>query len=341
MISAPTPGSRRPGEGDGHVPGPSAVADGKRGAAMRAARRILAVALAAWVLVGLFGTWRYVDGYVVYRGFPPPETPAGVPSGTVQTVGFFSPALGHDSRALVYLPPGYAGAAASGRRCGVMYLLHGSPGVAANIFDAGAVARDADVLIHRRRIAPLLLVAPYGAGTDMEWADGRSGPYEHYLLDVVRAVDARFATIPGRAHRVIAGDSEGAFGAANVALRNLPVFGGFQSWSGYFVEQGTGTFARASRATLDANSPLVYVPRLGGPIRRLGLHALVYDGSQDAGGTLQMWRLAAELRAAGAHVESAVYRGGHDWELWRRQMPRALILASRWMSAAPVHSRPR
>jgi enterochelin esterase-like enzyme len=214
--------------------------------------------------------------------------------------------------------------------------------VAANIFDAGAVARDANVLLHRRRIAPLLLVAPFGAGADMEWADGRSGPYEHYLLDAVHAVDARFATVAGRAHRVIAGDSEGAFGAANVALRNLRVFGGFQSWSGYFVEQGTGTFARASRAVLDANSPLVYAPRLARPIRRNGLHALLYDGNQDGGGALQMWRFAAELRAAGARVDSAVYPGGHDWGLWRRQMPHALVLASHWMSSgARVHGRAR
>ena len=309
---------------------------------IRALRRILAIALAAWLFVGWFGTFRYVDGYVVYRGFPPPETPAGVPAGTVRTFGFFSPALGHQSRALVYLPPGYTRAVARGRRFGVMYLLHGSPGVAANIFDAGAVARDANVLLHRHRIAPLLLVAPFGAGADMEWADGRSGPYEHYLLDAVHAVDARFATVAGRAHRVIAGDSEGAFGAANVALRNLRVFGGFQSWSGYFVEQGTGTFARASRAVLDANSPLVYAPRLARPIRRNGLHALLYDGNQDGGGALQMWRFAAELRSAGARVDSAVYPGGHDWGLWRRQMPHALVLASHWMSSgARVHGRAR
>jgi len=44
---------------------------------IRALRRILAIALAAWLFVGWFGTFRYVDGYVVYRGFPPPETPAG------------------------------------------------------------------------------------------------------------------------------------------------------------------------------------------------------------------------------------------------------------------------
>ena len=110
----------------------------------------------------------------------------------------------------------------------------------------------------------------------------------------------------------------------------------------YFVEQGTGTFARASRAVLDANSPLVYAPRLARPIRRNGLHALLYDGNQDGGGALQMWRFAAELRAAGARVDSAVYPGGHDWGLWRRQMPHALVLASHWMSSgARVHGRAR
>jgi enterochelin esterase-like enzyme len=341
MISALILSRRRLAAGAGNVPGTRGAPGGTlRPGTLRGLRLVLALALAAWLVAGVLGAWRYVDGYVVYRGFPPPETPTGVPAGTVGTFTFFSPALGQTSRALVYVPPGYKRAVARGRRFGVMYLLHGSPGVAQNLFDAGAVASDADVLIHRHRIAPMVLVAPFGANADMEWADGSRGPYERYLLDVVHAVDAHYVTRPDRAHRVIAGDSEGAFGAANVALHHLRVFGGFQSWSGYFVEQGTGTFARASRAVLDANSPLRYVPGLDGPIRRLGLHAFLYDGSGD-GGAPQMREFAAQLQAAGASVVSAVYPGGHDWGLWRRQMPRALTLASHWLSAPGVRGAAR
>jgi enterochelin esterase-like enzyme len=300
-------------------------------------RRALAVGLAAWLLVGLFGAWRYLDGYAVYRGFPPPTVPNGVPAGTLATFRFFSPALHRESTALVYRPPGYARAVARGRRFPVLYLLHGSPGTAANLFDAGAAGRDASILIHAHRIRPLLLVAPYGLqglGGDMEWANGRRGAYERYLRDVVHATDAAFSTIPLRGARVIAGESEGGYGAANLALHDLRLFGGFQSWSGYFAAQRQGTFAGASAATLAANSPSTYVPRLAPEIRRRGLHAYLYDGLHERGAGDRTAAFAAELRRAGAAVVGAAYPGGHDWGLWRAQMPHMLVLASRWMRPA-------
>jgi enterochelin esterase-like enzyme len=300
-------------------------------------RFLLGLGLLAWLVAGVLGVWRYLDGYIVYRGFPPPVTPAGIASGTTETFHFYSPVLHQRSAALVYLPPGYAQDAARGRRFGVMYLLHGAPGAAANVFNAGAAARDANILIHRHRIAPMLLVVPYGLqgfSGDTEWANARRGPYESYVLDVVHAVDTAFATKADRVHRVIAGDSEGAYGAANIALGHLPVFGGFQSWSGYFSETPAGVFAGAGRAQLAANSPSTYVPRLAPQIRRLGLHAYVYAGIHDTHGLAQMRRFVPELGAAGAQVGSGAYPGGHDWGLWRAQMPRMLTLASRWMSGA-------
>jgi enterochelin esterase-like enzyme len=306
-----------------------------RRAGLAVPRVLLGLGLLAWLIAGVVGVWRYLDGYLVYRGFPPPVTPAGIAPGTTETFHFFSPALHRQSAALVYLPPGYAQAAARGQRFGVLYLLHGAPGTAANVFNAGAAARDANVLIHAHRMAPMLLVAPYGLqgfGGDTEWANAGRGPYETYILDVVRAVDRAFATKADRAHRVLAGDSEGAYGAANVALGHLPVFGGFQSWSGYFTETPTGTFAGASPSTIAANSPRTYVSRLAPQIRRLGLHAYVYAGRQDTHGLAQMRRFVPELGAAGAQVGSGAYPGGHDWGLWRAQMPRMLILASRWMA---------
>jgi enterochelin esterase-like enzyme len=314
----------------------------RRRAGRAVLRMVLGLGLLAWLVVGVLGLWRYIDGYVVYRGFPPPVTPQGVASGRLETIQFFSPALQHQSSALVYVPPGYAQAAAKGRRFGVMYLLHGSPGKAANLFNAGAAARDANVLIHTHRIRPMLLVAPSGLqgfGGDMEWANGRVGPYENYLLDVVRATDARFATVPDRAHRVLAGDSEGGFGAANVALHHLSAFGGFQSWSGYFTQQPQGTFTAAPPATLAANSPTEHVARLAPQIRRLGLHAFVYAGTHDAHGVAQMRQFVAALGVAGATVGSGAYPGGHDWGLWRAQMPRMLTIASGWMSGAGGQAR--
>ena len=82
------------------------------------------------------------------------------------------------------------------------------------------------------------------------------GRYESFVLDVVRAVDARWRTVPDRAHRVLAGNSEGAYAAANLALRHPATFGAFEGWSGYYRQTRTGVFKHASAARLRANSPI-------------------------------------------------------------------------------------
>ena len=308
----------------------------RRRASPRAVRLLV---LAVWLGVGLVGTYRPVHGYWLFRGFPPPRTPAGVARGTRTTLRFFSPALHRERSADVYLPPGYARLAAAGRRFGVLYLLHGNPGQPVQFFRIAAAATVADTLLAQRRIEPLILVAPDGRsagfGARTEWADAGAGAFERYLLDVVRATDRRFATVPDRGHRTLAGLSEGGFGAANVALHHLSTFGAFQSWSGYFTATAKGAFAGARPAELDANSPAAYVPRLAPAVRRLGLRAFLYQGVGQRSGTGAIRAFAARLRAAGARVGLGLYRGGHDWGLWRRQLPHMLQLASRW-SATPV-----
>jgi enterochelin esterase-like enzyme len=292
--------------------------------------------LALWIGLGLFGTFRYVHGYWLFRGFPPPRTPAGLAKGTRSTLHFHSVALHHDRFADVYLPPGYRSQVAAGRRFGVLYLLHGNPGQPAQLFRIGAAATVADTLIARRRIAPMILVVPDGRssgyGAHTEWADAGAGAFDRYLVDVVRATDRHYATIADRRHRALAGLSEGAFGAANVTLHHLSVFGAFQSWSGYFTETAKGPFAGATQARLAANSPASYVPRLAPVVRRLGLRAFLYQGMAQRSGTAEIRSFAAELRAAGVQVGLGLYRGGHDWGLWRRQLPHMLEVADGWFA---------
>src|SRR5215212_5525907 len=90
-------------------------------------RALVGLVACGWLAVGLAGASHYVHAYAVYRGFPVPRTPAGIPQGKIKTISFDSPAVGR-SRYMVYLPPGYARAAARGKRFPVLYLLHGSPG---------------------------------------------------------------------------------------------------------------------------------------------------------------------------------------------------------------------
>jgi S-formylglutathione hydrolase FrmB len=290
-------------------------------------RRLIAVFAVGWVLLGAFGAWTYAHDYWYTRGFPPPVDPPGVAAGRLQHVTLFSPSLNQRRSYDIYLPPGYAGAAAHGRRFRVLYLLHGAPGTARLFLDAGHLGVDLDTLIARRVVAPFLVVMPNGSdgtySSDTEWANTPHGAYESFVLDTVAAVDARWPTVASRAARAIAGNSEGAYGAINIALRHLDTFALAQSWSGYFTQTRTGVFKNAQPAVLAAASPQDYVGGLRAELARHPFHAVLYGGRQDPD-TQQLAPFAAALRAAGATVTSTTYPGRHDWRLWRTLTPAML-----------------
>jgi S-formylglutathione hydrolase FrmB len=299
------------------------------------ARRLVILALVAWLAVGLSGAYAYVDGYTQSRGFPTLATPAGVPRGTVETVAFRSRAIGATERYEVYLPPHYAAQAARGRRFPVLYLLHGSPGADSGFVKIGAADVRMNTLIARHAVRPMILVMPAGAqglGGDTEWANTPGGRWMDFVTDVVHDVDHRFATLPRRADRGIGGDSEGAYGAVNVALHHLGLFSVVESWSGYYWQTRSTVFARSPAAAIEANSPAAEVRSLGPEIRALGLRAYLFEGRQDVTDPAQLLHFAEHLREDGAHVVVRFPPGGHDWGLWRAQTPHMLAVASGWFS---------
>lgn len=295
----------------------------------------LAMAIAAlWLLAGLWGAHSYIYDYYLYRGFPPPVQAASASSGRLVTARFFSPALHSRRSMLAYLPPGYAAAAAHGRRFPVLYLLHPAPTRPDGYFRIGALALRMDQLLARHRIHPFLVVVPAGQSrhfaNDTEWANARAGRYESFVLDAVHAVDRRWATLPERRFRAIGGLSEGGYGAANIALHHLRIFGVLESWSGYFVQTPTGPFRGQRSAVLWRNSPAYYAPWVASELRREPLRAVLYQGRRDMFTTVGGMRgFALELRRAGARVTTRVYSGGHNWRLWRREMSRMLRFADR------------
>jgi enterochelin esterase-like enzyme len=313
-------------------------------------RLLVLVACLAWIAFGIRGAFSYGDAYYVYRGFEPPTDPAGIAPGRLILERFYSPALHQPRSFKVYLPPGYAAESAAGRRFPVLYLLHGSPGGSHHFVNAGAVGVKLDRLVAAKSIRPFLIVMPNGGNGsffhDTEWADTPSGRFESFVLDVVRAADARLATLPQRQFRAIAGLSEGAYAALNISLHHLGTFSIAGSWSGYFLQHSTGAFAGASLSTLRANSPVLYVPQMSAALHRLPLHAYIYVGKRDKA-VPDIRGFATELSAAGGHVRFAVYPGGHDWKLWRGHMDDMLKYANRWFSSgavggikAPVRARP-
>ena len=164
---------------------------------------------------------------------------------------------------------------------------------------------DLDVAVARARIRPFLIVMVDGRDgsyrSDTEWADTPHGRYESLVLDTVHAVDARWPTLRDRADRAIGGNSEGAFGAMNVALHHLETFSTVESWSGYFRADRGGAFSHTTAAYRRAYSPADYVASIRHRVRRLGLHAFLYVGMADGDRGLST-DFAARLRAAGADV---------------------------------------
>lgn len=305
----------------------------------RGARRLtLALVLACWALGGVAGAGAYVHDYSSYRGYPPPKHPRGIAAGRLQTVRFRSAALGRERSYLVALPPGYARAAAHGHRFGVLYLLHGTSGSPRLLSQVGGVQVALDTQAAQQPGRRFLVAIVDGRdGTlrsDTEWANTPHGRYEDLVLDTVRAVDGRFATVKAPTARAIGGLSEGGYGALNIALHHRDTFSTVESWSGYFTQTATGPFRGASAAQLRANSPASHTGALGATSRHPRLRAFLYGGSRDRD-TRPLPGFAAGLGAAGADATYRIYPGAHDWRLWRARVPQMLRYAGAQIGAHP------
>ena len=240
---------------------------------------------------------------------------------------FYSDALRGTADYLVYLPSQYN----PSRPLPVFYMLHGMPGRPLAFTVNADVEGRVEGLIRKARMPPMILVFPDGriggrTATDSEWANTSSGHFDGYIVDVVRDVDRRFATLHDRQHRVIAGLSAGAYGAMNLALHHLNLFGSVQVWSGYFTQTRTGVFARATPAQLASNSPIDLVAQLGPLLARYPLRAFLFVGRSDPDRD-QIEPMARALEARGADVAYAIYPGGHSWRLWQAHIDQMLILA--------------
>jgi len=228
----------------------------------------------------------------------------------------------------VYLPVAYR----PWRRVAAFYMLHGMPGRPLAFTVNARVEIRLERLIRRHRVPPMVLVFPDGridgrTQTDSEWANTSAGRFDSYVVGVVHDVDARFATLPRRQDRVIAGLSAGAYGAINIGLHHLDVFGSIQVWSGYFTQTRTGVFARATRSELAYNSPIEFVRTLQRKLREFPLRAFLFVGRDDSD-RRQLEPMAAALKAAGANVRYAVFSGGHSWKLWSAHLDQMLIMAA-------------
>jgi len=319
--------------------------DGRR----RSAPDPFAVAAAAFVVVGAFGLFQYIDGFWLFRGFAAPSQPhyvtvtsggvsqrVAVRKGTVETITLRAPSLGgRKVSVVVYLPPGYQ--ANPGARYPVLYLLHGTPGEPIQFVNIGDVATDSNTLLAEGRIRPMILVMPQGSTgffSDDEWANTvrPDNAWETYVAqDVVGTIDSRFRAIDSGAARGIAGLSEGGYAAANISLHHLGEFNLVESWSGYFVaDKAPRLFGRLPKL-LSYNSPSIFVRTVANAPQLRAMYFWLYAGRSDSelGGTA---RFVTELAMLHLHVGFAVGVGQHNWKLWRSMMPKSLTVASTYFA---------
>ena len=301
--------------------------------------RLAGLAATGLMAVGLLGVYRYLDNYWLYRGFAPPKDAAYVTTpGTQTTINVASAALGgRRQEVVVYLPPGYS--AHPQRRYPVMYLLHGFPGKPLAFLDTVRMGVVEDELVARGVAQPLILVMPFGSTgqfTDKEWANGvgHDQGWETFVArDVVKAIDARFRTIPTGSARVIAGLSEGGYGAVNIALHHPGEFGVVESWSGYMRADDLGAIFGHRRALLAHNTPLDTLAAVAPTLRREHTYFWFYSGTND-GFRKQNAAFARELAATGIPHRFFLVDGGHNWAIWRDQAGPAYLAAARRVHGA-------
>jgi enterochelin esterase-like enzyme len=304
----------------------------------RAVPIAVGLALALFVAVGVVGTLHYVRNFLLYRGFPPPRDPGYVRvAGTAERFYVASPALGNLRQPVdVYLPPRYR--VNPRERYPVMYLLHGFPGRPGAFLRTVRLGVVEDVLLARHRIRPLILVMPFGSTgtfTDKEWANGvgsNQGWETFVARDLVRAVDSRYRTIPLGADRVLAGLSEGGYGALNIGLHHPGEFRVLESWSGYARAADLKSIFAGSPALLHTNSPLDTLPHVAAALRRAKTYVWAYSGTTDSFHTGNA-QFARELAHARIGHRFRLVRGGHNWAIWRDQAASALLAASKHLGA--------
>ena len=299
-----------------------------------------AVALAcAFVAVGFVGVASYARNYWLYRGFPPPRDPAYVTQpGTQEHIQVPSTAIGGRAQDVyVYLPPGYADNPT--RRYPVLYLLHGFPGRPLAFLLTVRMGVVEDELVARNRAQPVILVMPFGSTgtfTDKEWANGvgqGEGWATFVARDVVRAIDSQYRTIATRSGRAIAGLSEGGYGALNIAFQHPNEFGVVESWSGYETAAKIRSIFGEDVRQLDANSPLLTLPKVARALRRQQTFIWFYTGHGD-GDVRENRTFAGDLRRR--HVPHLFFEpsGGHNWALWRAEAQAAYLAAARRLGGA-------
>ncbi len=273
------------------------------------------------------------------------ETPPLPAHGVVVKIRIGGPVSGVAARdSYVYLPPQYYDANHPDERFPVLYLLHGSPGIAVDWLRGGRVDVAMDELLRSHAIQPFIVVLPDvngGYGRDTECQDIPGGPYvQTYLTtDVPSYVDAHFRTIATRNARVIGGLSSGGYCGLNLSLRHPDVFSGAVLHSGFLSparNRYTGNLFGHDPALLSSNSPSYYLPT----IQITRPYAVYFDVGKTETASLAQSKLGAEmLQRLGVPVTLRIDQNArHNFASWHHDLAYSLPWVSQWFDTTHAGS---
>lgn len=254
-----------------------------------------------------------------------------------------SPGLGRPLGYSIYLPEGVDprdgdGSGGRARQLPVLYLLHGYGGNDGDWLGAGGLRGTLDALIADGTVPPMVVVLP-AAGNAWYVDSDAFGPVATAITrDLRQHVERRWPVRRDAAGRFVAGLSMGGYGALRFAFRAPNEWRGVASLSGAIFPN----FASAD--AVSAGQIKLFGPAFGDPFdvaryndlnffdrvpglaertSPLGIYISVGD---DDYFMLERGSIALflALRDAGVPVEMRIRDGGHQWPLWRSELPQIL-----------------
>ena len=226
----------------------------------------------------------------------------------------------------VTLPAGYQSGSA---RYPVVYFLHGLPAGPSAYLTYSYVAAS---LAQTGRQA--IVVQPQGARSNdadreyLDW-DAKENWPQAISHDLVNCIDFSFRTTRRRTARALIGVSAGGYGAMNIGLRTLSVFGAVESWSGYFTATNPAGTQVLNLGSAKANSDATVPSGTGlrATVKSWPTLIAFYVGAQDSRFLTMNRSFDAALTKSGVSHTFRVYPGGHSGALWQSQAPNWLAMA--------------
>lgn len=266
--------------------------------------------------------WLQLNSMVEVPGTPPElHEVQDVPHGAVTEHTYRSNSMDQTRQLFVYTPPGYT---ASGAPLPVVYLLHGFGDNASAWTAVGRAHVIADNLIAQKRLAPVIIVMPYGhyisprlQASPLDRAKNDDMVQRDLIDDVLPLVESSYRAARTADRRAIVGLSMGGGQSLNTGLSRLDLF----NWVGGFSSAAPEGDLAGRFPNLKANA--------GEQLKLLWIGCGTSDRLLRRNTVFADW-----LTSQGIEHTYRQTPGSHDWTVWRRYLAEFLPLL--FKSASPT-----